>query len=290
MRATNIFCWTRTIMLGKCTDMGDRLLIDGKRLASLRTERFLTQEELAEQLGMSTAGVRRLEQVGIGGIQFRNFRRLAEMAQLTPHELRRRIGATLAVVTPSPGAPGQEWSGGRTRRRHQMRETSSSILPRGTGGGGKNAGGSGPSQQIRTLPVMEIERFHGVSAARPEAREGVGRGRVPVPASSSRRFAAVVDGDCMEPKFRNGDVVVFSIDAAEREGIVEGRNYFLQFIDGENTFKRIFFDPDNVEQLVLRCWNAQYPHRSIRRDRIQLLARAEFRLLPDEAEGEQGNA
>jgi phage repressor protein C with HTH and peptisase S24 domain len=136
---------------------------------------------------------------------------------------------------------------------------------------------------------MEIERFHGVSAARPEARDGVERGRVPVPASSSRRFAAVVDGDCMEPKFRDGDVVVFSVDAAEKEGIVEGRNYFLQFIDGENTFKRIFFDPDNAEQLVLRCWNAHYPHRCIRRDRIQLLARAEFRLVPDEPESEQGN-
>ena len=74
-------------------DMARWLTISGQRLAALRAERYLTQEELAGQLGMSTAGVRRIEQLRTAGMQFRNFRRLAELTQITPEQLRERIGA-----------------------------------------------------------------------------------------------------------------------------------------------------------------------------------------------------
>jgi transcriptional regulator with XRE-family HTH domain len=232
--------------------MTTRLLIFGGKLAALRAERYLTQEEFADRLGMSTAGVRRLEQLEVGGMQVRNFRRLAELAQLTPKALRRRIGTSA----------GQSVGAARSR-----------LID------GQPAALAGESARA----VVDVERFHGVSAARPEDRAGVERGCVPVPAGSGRRFAAVVDGDCMEPQYQNGDVVVFSIDAAEKEGIIEGRNYFVQFADGENTFKRIFFDPENSDRLVLRCWNPKYPQRRVQRSRIQLLARAQFRLVPDDA-------
>jgi hypothetical protein len=78
-------------------------------------------------------------------------------------------------------------------------------------------------------------------------------------------------------------MVVFSVDAAEREGIMEGRNYFIQFTEGETTFKRIFFDPVEANRLILRCWNGKYPDRLIERGSVQLLARAEYRLVRDEA-------
>ncbi len=86
----------------------------------------------------------------------------------------------------------------------------------------------------------------------------------------------------MEPRYRHGDVVVFSVDAVNQEGIVDGRNYFVQFEDGENTFKRIFQDPADPDQLILRCWNVQYAQRIVDRRRIRLLARAIYRLIPDE--------
>jgi transcriptional regulator with XRE-family HTH domain len=234
--------------------MAERLLISGDRLASLRNERYLTQAELASRLGMSTAGVRRLEQLDVGGMQVRNFRRLAELARCTPEQLRQRIGVR-------PG-----WSGSRP----ELVAGQPAALARG------------PS-----LAVIDVERFHGVSAARTEDRAGVERGHIPVPAGAGRRFAAVVDGDCMEPKYENGDVVVFSIDAAEKEGIIEGRNYFIQFTDGQNTFKRIFFEPTDADWLILRCWNARYPDRRVERTMVQLLARAEYRLVPDEPEAGQ---
>jgi biotin operon repressor len=229
--------------------MAERLLIHGERLSLLRNERYLTQAELASRLGMSTAGVRRLEQLEVGGMQVRNFRRLAELTQCTPQQLRQRIG-----VSP-------EWS-----------RVSEDLVS-----GQPSAMAPSPS-----LPVVNVERYHGVSAARTEDRASVDRGQIPVPAGASRRFAVVVDGDCMEPKYGNGDVVIFSVDAAEREGIIEGRNYFIQFTDGQNTFKRIFFEPTDVHWLILRCWNARYPDRRVERSTVQLLARAEYRLVPDE--------
>jgi transcriptional regulator with XRE-family HTH domain len=237
-------------MLGKSMVMAGRLLIRGERLASLRNERYLTQEELAGRLGMSTAGVRRLEQIDIGGMQAKNFRRLAELTELTPAQLRDRIGAPAGLAM----------------AHRELIDGQPSAMARGA-----------------SLPVIDVDRFHGVSAARTEDRAGVERGRIPVPAGDGRRFAAVVDGDCMEPKYQNGDVVVFSVDAAEREGIIQGRNYFIQFADGENTFKRIFFEPSDADWLILRCWNAKYPARRVERASIQLLARAEYRLVPDES-------
>jgi transcriptional regulator with XRE-family HTH domain len=231
--------------------MTERPLISGKRLASLRTEHYLTQEELANRLDMSLAGIRRLEQMHIGGMQLRNFRRLAELVELNCEELRDRIGVAGSFSS-------------QTARQFIAGQPAALAQTAGA--------------------VMDVERFHGVSASRAEDRTDVRRGRVPVPAAPDRRFAVAVDGDCMEPKYRHGDEVVFSVDAAEREGIVQGRNYFIQFIDGETTFKRIFFDPLEANRLVLRCWNTKYPDRQIERSAIQLLARAEYRLVKDEGD------
>jgi transcriptional regulator with XRE-family HTH domain len=229
--------------------MTDRLLISGKRLASVRMARYLTQEELANRLGMSIAGIRRLEQMKVGGMQMRNFRRLAQLVEMTCEELRGRVGVSRSAAL----------------------ETAQQFI----------AGQRPAIAAMPVIPVTEVERFHGVSASRAEDRTDVRRARVPVPAGPDHRFVVTVDGDCMEPRYLDGNLVVFSVDAVEREGILPGRNYFIQFTDGETTFKRIFFDDLEANRLILRCWNAKYPDRTIERSSIQLLARAEYRLIVD---------
>lgn len=223
-----------------------RVMIDGEKFAAVRSGWYLTQEEFAQRLTMSVANVRRLEQSKEGGMQARNFRRLAELLQVTPDALHARIGVRSAAVAevrlPQPAAVRAE------------------TIQR----------------------VVEVERFHGVSAARLEDRTGVDRGSSPVPAGSDKRFSVTVDGDCMEPRYSHGDVVIFSVEAVDREGIVEGRNYFVQLEGGENTFKRVFSDPTNPQCLILRCWNSAYADRSVDRRGVKLLARAIYRLLPDE--------
>lgn len=226
------------------------VLIFGRRLAAARKDCFLTQEELAQRLEMSPANVRRLEQSETGGMRVRTFRRLAELLRMTPDVLRQRIG----VLTPERG------DGTSPQEPH---------LPSGL-------------DAVSIRPAVEVDHFHGVSAAKLEEHTDEARRKALIPAGSSKRFCVTVSGDCMEPKYRDGEVVVFSVDAAEREGIVEGKSYFIQFSDGSNTFKRIFLDPNDREVLVLRPWNPRHRSKRVERSQVRLLARAIYRLLPDE--------
>jgi phage repressor protein C with HTH and peptisase S24 domain len=242
--------------------MSQRVVVHGRKFAAIRRERYLTQEEFAQKLDMSPANVRRLEQAEVSGMQVKNFRRLAELLNVAPEALRARIGVAPIDAEP-PSAQSES-----TARAEQIH---GADFPSAVRAGSRHE-------------VDEVEHFHGVSAARIEDRTPTGRGKTPVPASvgGSRRFAVTVDGDCMEPKYNDGEVVIFSVDRAEREGIIEGKNYFVQFADGDNTFKRIFLDPHNRELLILRCWNERYPPRTIERAQVKLLARAIFKLTPDE--------
>lgn len=250
--------------------MNEPVTIVGKRFAALRRERYLTQEEFAQRLEMSPANVRRLEQSPISGMQVKNFRRLAGLLNIAPDELRRRIGAPRGEARDSTERIPQARGAESTRPAAPMPESTihDAEFPAGVGG---------PPRE-----TVDITHFHGVSAARIEDRTATARGAVPAPPGPRRRFAVTVDGDCMAPRYQHGDIVVFSVDAAEREGIVEGKNYFIQFVDGENSFKRIFLDPESRDRVILRCWNERYAPRIVERNRIKLLARAVYRLQPDE--------
>lgn len=62
-------------------------------------------------------------------------------------------------------------------------------------------------------------------------------------------FAVRVVGDSMEPKFYQGDIVIFS-PAAE---VHNGNDCFVRFADPvETTFKRVFFEPEQKVRLQPR--------------------------------------
>src|SRR4029079_13743306 len=61
-------------------------------------------------------------------------------------------------------------------------------------------------------------------------------------------FAARVHGDSMSPKYREGDIVIFSPAA----GTKSGDDCFVRFEDGHTTFKRVFFEKDESGRGVLR--------------------------------------
>jgi phage repressor protein C with HTH and peptisase S24 domain len=82
-------------------------------------------------------------------------------------------------------------------------------------------------------------------------------------------FAVRVVGDSMEPRFREGDIVVFS-PAAE---VQSGDDCFIRFsMPHETTFKRVFFEPDN--QVRLQPRNDKYPPIIVEGSRINGLYRA----------------
>ena len=85
----------------------------------------------------------------------------------------------------------------------------------------------------------------------------------------SNAFAVRVVGDSMEPKFREGDIVVFS-PAAE---VHNGDDCFIRFtLPHETTFKRVFFEPENKVRLQPR--NEKYPPTIVDGKRINGLYRA----------------
>ena len=82
-------------------------------------------------------------------------------------------------------------------------------------------------------------------------------------------FAVRVVGDSMEPRFREGDIVVFS-PAAE---VHNGDDCFVRFsMPHETTFKRVFFETDDKVRLQPR--NEKYSPAIIDGKRINGLYRA----------------
>ncbi len=82
-------------------------------------------------------------------------------------------------------------------------------------------------------------------------------------------FAVRVVGDSMEPKFREGDIVIFS-PAAE---VHNGDDCFVRFaMPHETTFKRVFFELENKIRLQPR--NEKYSPTIVDGNRINGLYRA----------------
>ena len=82
-------------------------------------------------------------------------------------------------------------------------------------------------------------------------------------------FAVRVVGDSMEPKFREGDIVIFS-PAAE---VHNGDDCFVRFaMPHETTFKRVFFE--KKDQIRLQPRNENYSPTTIEGKRINGIYRA----------------
>jgi phage repressor protein C with HTH and peptisase S24 domain len=85
-------------------------------------------------------------------------------------------------------------------------------------------------------------------------------------------FAVRVVGDSMEPKFSEGDVVIFS-PAAE---VQNGDDCFVRFqMPHETTFKRVFFEKDGKVRLQPR--NEKYSPTVVEGERVNGLYRAVMR-------------
>ena len=85
-------------------------------------------------------------------------------------------------------------------------------------------------------------------------------------------FAVTVVGDSMEPKYHEGDVIVFSPVAEVRNG----DDCFVRMTDPhETTFKQVFFAEDGTVRLQPR--NMQYPPLILPGERVNGLWRAVIR-------------
>jgi phage repressor protein C with HTH and peptisase S24 domain len=138
---------------------------------------------------------------------------------------------------------------------------------------------AGNVEQVRTDAVPVVNR---VSAGYPKDftdlsyPRGVADEYVGCPDVHDRdAFAARVHGDSMTPKYREGDIVIFSPAAAPRDG----DDCFVRFADGQTTFKRVFFETGEEGKPVIRLQprNEKYRPQVVPGDAISGLYRAIYR-------------
>ncbi len=86
-------------------------------------------------------------------------------------------------------------------------------------------------------------------------------------------FASRVCGDSMMPKYRDGDIVIFSPAAVP----LNGSDCFVRFDDGQTTFKRVFFEAPDAAVLRLQPRNEKYRPQSVPREQISGLYKAVYK-------------
>jgi repressor LexA len=88
-------------------------------------------------------------------------------------------------------------------------------------------------------------------------------------------FAARVHGDSMFPKYRPGDIVIFSPAATPKSG----DDCFVRFEDGKTTFKRVFFESDEQGNATIRLQprNEKYRPQVVESSQISGMYRAVFK-------------
>ncbi|HEY8748985.1 MAG TPA: hypothetical protein VIM11_13470 [Tepidisphaeraceae bacterium] len=171
---------------------------------------------------------------------------LSKALNLSPTELVRRLGVRTAVGSVTVPAARDLPSSLRSNLKRPAR-----MVPHFSSG------------------VAASKRVEKLEDEDPDARR-------PADTLDDRAFTIPVDGDCQEPVWNDGEIVLFSYDSYEREGILSGKSYYLAFSDGTTTFKRVFLDPADPNVYVLRCWNQQkYPlERRVHFSEVVRIARA----------------
>jgi phage repressor protein C with HTH and peptisase S24 domain len=97
--------------------------------------------------------------------------------------------------------------------------------------------------------MVRVPYFGGVSAVRVDRREDVGGEVIDVP-EAGVDFVVRADGQCMEPRYENGERVGCSVRRWQREGFVWGKDYWIRFKNGEMTLKRVKPDPRHRDRFM----------------------------------------
>ncbi|MFN4242279.1 MAG: LexA family transcriptional regulator [Tepidisphaerales bacterium] len=190
----------------------------------------------------------------------------------TPADVRAAVGRLLGVVgvggACAGGDPSRPAAGG-TDVACGNRSSGARALPAGSGGtaaawasldelyrsGALAAWVESRAGNVEPAAWERVPLINRVSAGYPQDFTDLGYparvadSDVPAPASGERdRFAARVCGESMLPAYADGDVVVFSPQAA----VESGADCFVRLEDGQTTFKRVFFEQDAKGEAVVR--------------------------------------
>jgi transcriptional regulator with XRE-family HTH domain len=211
-------------------------------LAEGRQRKGWSQSDLAFRAGVSVSTVSRLEQ-GRGKANVNSLRRLAASIGYDGEALLRLARNPDAAHSPA-WLPEAAASGGAGGAPVSLAAIPGLFTADQLGRPGPPVRASEPIPRMRPAP-----HFGRVSAVRTERREeeAVDISQVP---DVGIDFTVTVDGQCMEPRYEDGERVGCSIRRWEREGFVWNKDYWIRFKGGETTLKRVKRDPRDAEKIV----------------------------------------
>lgn len=124
-------------------------------------------------------------------------------------------------------------------------------------------------------PSRLLPEYSSVSAAAKGVTSSVPTRMTEVSASVKGDFIVTLDGQCMEPKFEDGDRVVVSRKMWEAEGFSSKQVYLVAFTNGQSTFKKVEFDEDAESYLWMVPLNENEDHKrwKVHRSEIKFAAR-----------------
>lgn len=258
----------------------------GDRLRQLRSERRMTLDVLAAESGISKAYLSQIENGRVDPPRDEKIRRLEEVFGLRPRTL-----LELANLARTPEAV-------RDRIEHlqqafdRTEETLERLLRQvpeaSSPAGGPPAPGAAASDE--DAPALQ-PALHGrvpiinrVAAGYPaeftdlDYPPGVADDYIGAPPGldDPYAFAVRVDGDSMEPRYHQGDIVIFSPAAP----VASGDDCYVRFAPECSaaqgaTFKRVYFDTETTVRLQPR--NERYPPLVVPLEEVSGIYKAVFR-------------
>jgi transcriptional regulator with XRE-family HTH domain len=124
-----------------------------------------------------------------------------------------------------------------------------------------------PKGPAAGMPAMgRVPHFGGVSAVRTDQREEIGGEFADAP-DMGVDFVLTVDGQCMEPRYVDGEQVGCSIRRWVKEGFKWNKDYWIRFKDGQTTLKRVLRDRTDPEKFICQPLNpASRPFTRLKSD------------------------
>lgn len=243
---------------------GRTIQVSGPKLAKLRNRLALTQRELGEKIGVTETRVRHIERAESVGVYAPTFRKLAEATGMTVEQLRAAIGAGEAQAFAAGVKAGVEIKAASDAQNARWAAIDAAD----------QAKLDANVEPFSERPVHEVPFF--------EARLAAGQwtdvseiGQVFDPRGIDRGlFRVRIRGDSMAPVYLDGEVIEFRCLRPDRDGVIIGKDYYVQHADGEATFKRV---ADVTEDsLYLAALNrTKYPKRlRVERALVVRMARA----------------
>lgn len=184
------------------------VLIDGRKLKAIRERMVLTRGQFADKIGVSLNWLGEAEKQGTRSVLRRKLGDVADALQMDPNELRAE-----SAPSTEPLLPGEKYTIVKMRK-YPVFEVS---IPAG--------------RWADSEPRM-VEDADGHVMLEPD--------KVP-----SDAFVLKIDGDCMEPDYEDGSVIVFApvrVGESKSQRFEGGRDYYIEHTDGKSTFKRVYFE------------------------------------------------